>query len=195
MLKHLLLLAFLLTPTASFAVSKGGAQEWIIDPASSTIAYDMGNNHFSAVAMKAVIYFDPNHLEQSKIMVVTDMGAMYLAPPKEDKLASLVPRPVNTGKVDEAAPTAIFFSSNAIQKVQANNFVTAATLTVQKITRTVSVPMTVELTKTADGTPVLTLQGSFNVNASDFIFGDTSKGAGSVGMIPVNFELHATMAP
>jgi polyisoprenoid-binding protein YceI len=194
MLKQLLLLAFLLAPSASFAVDKSIAQAWVMDPASSTIAYDMGNNHFSVLAMKAVINFDPNHLDQSKIMVVTDMGAMYMAPPQEDKVASLVPRPVNTGKVDETASTAIFFTSSSIQRVQANSFTTAATLTIQNISRNVAVPMTVELTKASDGTPVLTLQGSFTVNAADFMFGDTSKGTGGVGSVPVKFDIHATMA-
>lgn len=169
---------------------QGMPQKWFLQQDKSSVSYR--NRSASSQPIPITNYdmdlnFDPNKLEQSRIVITADVSSMFL-PANAVNLELLEYLPPST-TVAKGTPSTAMFMSTVIKRSGSNNFVAEGGLRVGGKSRALSIPFSVTLDKNVPGGMMIILKGEFTAQRSDFATEDYSKTGSSD--VPIQFELAA----
>lgn len=179
-----------------YGVMSGNAmpQKWFLQQDKSKMSYT--NRAASTEPIPIINYdmelnFDPNRLEQSRLVLTADVSSMFL-PARSVNVELLQYLDQSTTVVKGTPSTAMFMSSAIKRSAGSNQFVAEGGLRVGAKSRAVSIPFTVTLDQNAPGGMMIILKGGFTANRADFATEDYSKTGSSD--VPISFELAAIPA-
>ena len=172
---------------------QGMPQKWFLQQDKSKVSYV--NRSASSQAIPITNYdmelnFDPNKLEQSRMVLTADVSSMFL-PARAVNLELLEFLPQSTTVV-QGTPSTAMFMSTAIKRSAGNKFVAEGGLRVGGKSRAMSIPFSVTMDKNVPGGMMIILKGEFIASRADFATEDYSKTGSSD--VPIQFELAAIPA-
>lgn len=189
MLRFLCLLALLFAPAPVFA---GEVKQWVMDPATSTLAFkgkQMGAV-FSGSFTKFIpdIRFDPDNLAASKVTVTVDIASINTGDAERDQNLK-TKEWFDPEKFAEAR-----FETTSFKKTGDNAFEAEANLTIRAITLPVVLPFTLVFSKDDSGKETALMTGSLTLNRSKFSLGTGDWDDPSIiaNEVPVEISLNAT---
>ena len=162
------------------------AQNWAVDSKKSSLEI-VGKQATGPITgtidkWDGRIFFDPNNLDASHVIINVDVGSIHMGDRQWD---SVLPQP--SWLSAKAFPMATF-ESTAITHKGANAYEAAGTLTIRGIRQNVSLPFTVDMNgQTARA------QGVLSLIRTDFGIGGLLGDVPDLGiMVGVSFDLTAT---
>lgn len=165
-------------------------QKWSLVQEKSKLSYinsSASNRDIPITNYDMELNFDPNKLDQSRMVLTADISSMFL--PARAVNVDLLEYLPPTTQVHRGLPSTAVFMSTAIKRRNASEFVAEGGLRVGEKSKPIAIPFTVTLDRNVPGGMMIILKGGFTANRTDFA---TESFAGTGGAeVPVKFELAA----
>lgn len=165
----------------------GGAQVWTLVPKESAVAFQNPSITPDPIPIPDFITdisFDPSNLQGSKFNIAARGWGFFLSA-KEINL-EVLKTAGNGGIVPPEEPSAAFFTSKNIRRVEKNSFVAEGDMKFYNKIRPLSIPFTVAIVEGAGTNVKVVFKGSFVVKRSDY----SSENYSNLGPneIPIAFQ-------
>lgn len=173
--------------------AKDMPQRWVLVQEKSKMAYinrSAGSGPIPITNYDMELNFDPNKLQQSRLVLKADVSSMFL--PARSVNTELLNHIPQSTQVASGTPSSAMFMSTSIKRSSGSEFLAQGGLRVGAKSKAMAVPFSVTLDRNAPGGMMIILKGSFTANRADFATEDYSK-TGSAD-VPVYFELAALPA-
>lgn len=153
-MKFLLLLALTLLSPAPVAAQEAeetapSVRQWEADPAQSSITFrgrQMGKDFAGVIpAFTAKIYFDPENLDQSGAVVDIPLAAIDAKDAESNKILR------GGDWLDVEKFPAARFETQKISRAEDGGYVAAATLTIRDVAQEITLPFTLDFSKSEKG--------------------------------------------
>jgi polyisoprenoid-binding protein YceI len=137
----------------------------------------------------ADIFFDPDKLSASHIMITADISTLFLNG-ADVNVAELNKMPPTVEVLPDSPATAVF-KSDTIKKGSNGQYLAEGKLTANKVTRRFVLPFAARLSKHETGVPMLSLDSSFTIDRSEY----TTRPMGQTGPTLIPFQITISAIP